>query len=146
MAMAEYSIDHAVIANLLKNDTAVFAEVYAVTKDAMEFWKSYANEHALNKHGDISQGKPHTLKSGYVDNPGDYRDSIRMRMVKNPTRIKGRVEATDYKSYWLEGYKHVNAHNDPPPEPMLHTLSHLMSSGLAIADDKSGFSADDEAA
>lgn len=136
MAMAEYSINHAVIAELLKNDAAVFAEVFAVTEAAMNHWKSIA---PVNKHGDIEAGKPHTLKSGYVDNPGDYRESIRMRMVKNPTRIKGRVEATDYKSYWLEGYKHVNPHNDPPPEPMLHTLSWLMSSGLAIADDKGGF-------
>lgn len=142
--MAEYSINHAVIAELLKNNPAVFAEVFAVTEAAMNHWKSIA---PVNKHGDIEAGKPHTLKSGYVDHPGDYRESIRMRMIKNPTRIKGRVEATDYKSYWLEGYKHVNAHNDPPPEPMLHTLSWLMASGLAIGDSKGGFSeADDEVA
>ncbi|MBO0884491.1 MAG: hypothetical protein J2P17_29990 [Mycobacterium sp.] len=144
MGMAEYSINHAVIADLLKNDTAVWSEVYEVTKETMEHWKDIA---PINKHGDISEGKPHKLKSGYVDEPGSYRDSIRMRMVKNPTRIKGRVEATDYKSYWLEGYKSVNAHNDPPPEPMLHTLSWLMGRGLAIADNKGALSdAADEAA
>jgi hypothetical protein len=130
---AEYSINHAVIAELLKNDPAVFAAVFGITEAAMEHWKSIA---PVNKHGDINAGKPHTLKSGYVDNPGDYKKSIRMRMIKNPTRIKGRVEATDYKSYWLEGIKTVNAHNDPPPEPMFHTLAWLMASGLAIADSK----------
>lgn len=123
MAMAEYSINHAVIADLMKNDPAVWAEVFAATEDAMEFWKSIA---PVNK-----TGKPHKLPSGYVDEPGSYRDSIRMRMINNPTRIKGRVEAPDYKAHWLE---HGSVHNEPPPEPMLHTLSYLRAQGFEIAD------------
>ena len=132
MAMAEYNINHEVIADILKNDTVVFAELYAVGEDAKEFWKDIA---PVNKYGDESAGEPHTLESGYVDEPGSYRDSIRMRMMKNPTRMKCRVEAVDYKVLWLEGIHSVNAHNDPPPEPMLHTLAHLKSLGLSFGGD-----------
>lgn len=125
MANAEYSIDHAVIADILKNDTAVFAALFAIAEDATEFWKSVA---PVNK-----TGLPHTLTSGYVDEPGSYRDSVRMRMIKNPTRMKARVEAADYKSFWLEGIKNINLHNPDPPEPMYQTLAHLMSMGLPHA-------------
>lgn len=46
--------------------------------------------------------KEHTLKSGYVDKPGDYRDSIEGMVVQGHRRMKGRVRATDYKAHWIE--------------------------------------------
>lgn len=126
---AEFQLDHALIKNFLLNDSIVFAALEEAGHKALEHWKEIA---PVNKKQDISAGKPHTLKSGYVDEPGSYRESIRMRMLKNPTRMKCRVEATDYKSYWLEGIKNPNKNNTPPPEPMMHTLAYMKSEGFGI--------------
>ncbi len=54
--------------------------------------------------------KEHTLKGGYVDKPGDYRDSIEASVVQGGKRMKGRVTAHDYKAHWIEyGTKHQPA-------------------------------------
>jgi anti-sigma factor RsiW len=54
--------------------------------------------------------KEHTLKGGYVDKPGDYRDSIEPSVVQGHRRMKGRVTAHDYKAHWIEyGSKHNTA-------------------------------------
>jgi hypothetical protein len=47
-------------------------------------------------------GKPHTLKGGYVDRPGDYRDSIEGTTLFVRGAWRGRVTARDYKSPWIE--------------------------------------------
>ena len=46
--------------------------------------------------------KEHTLKSGYVDHPGDYRDSIEGEVVLKNGRWIGRVIARDFKAHWIE--------------------------------------------
>ncbi|MFM9261870.1 hypothetical protein ACKAMS_24855 [Rhodococcus sp. 5A-K4] len=64
---------------------------------------AYAKEGAEYAKGIAPVAKaPHTLPSGYVDNPGDYRDSIEgVAMFKNGRWI-GRVIARDYKAFWIE--------------------------------------------
>lgn len=47
-------------------------------------------------------GRPHRLKSGYVDEPGDYQKSIRGDTVFKDGAWRGRVGAYDYKSHWIE--------------------------------------------
>lgn len=47
-------------------------------------------------------GKPHTLKGGYVDRPGDYRDSIEGTVLFVNGAWRGRVVARDYKAHWIE--------------------------------------------
>lgn len=46
--------------------------------------------------------RAHTLPSGYVDEPGDYRDSISGEVVFEKGAWRGRVIARDYKAHWIE--------------------------------------------
>ncbi|GAC70729.1 HK97 gp10 family phage protein [Gordonia soli] len=65
--------------------------------------------------------KRHTLKSGYVDEPGDYRDSIYGTTVFVGGRWRGRVGARDYKAHWIEyGTVHM-----PKRAVMRRTAEHL---------------------
>jgi len=56
---------------LFEDDSTVFAELERRAREAMEFWKEIARS---------TNRQAHKLSSGYVDEPGDYRKSIRMRM------------------------------------------------------------------
>lgn len=47
-------------------------------------------------------GRPHVLKSGYVDRPGDYRNSIRGDTIFKNGAWRGRVGAYDWKAHLLE--------------------------------------------
>ena len=47
-------------------------------------------------------GRPHTLKSGYVDRPGDYRNSIRGDVIFKDGAWRGRVGAYDWKAHMIE--------------------------------------------
>ncbi|GAB3211345.1 hypothetical protein [Nocardia tengchongensis] len=47
-------------------------------------------------------GKPHKLKSGYVDEPGDYRNSIRGDVLFKDGAWRGRVGAYDWKAHIIE--------------------------------------------
>jgi hypothetical protein len=114
---ASYKIDANVFADYLKNSSEMHAKLAEIGAEAVEIWQDKA---PVNK-----TGKPHTLPSGYVDNPGDYRDSIRYKIMRNPTRMKVRIMATDYKAHWIEyGTKKMEAMH-----PMADTREEMISRG-----------------
>ncbi|MGW0052045.1 hypothetical protein [Nocardia nova] len=66
-------------------------------------------------------GKPHRLPSGYVDQPGDYRNSIRGETLFKDGRWRGRVGAYDWKSHLLE----YGTRKMPKVAVMRRTAGHL---------------------
>jgi len=46
--------------------------------------------------------REHTLKSGYVDHPGQYRDSIRIQVLMQRGIKRWRVFTDDFKRFWIE--------------------------------------------
>lgn len=76
------------------------------------YWESFDHPHS----------RTHTLKSGYVENPGDYAKSIKITYITRATGFrKARVEATDYKAHWIEyGCEHM-----PEFAPRQATLDHF---------------------
>jgi hypothetical protein len=60
--------------------------------EARDYWKSIAPVGT----------KEHTLKSGYVDHPGQYRDSIRIQVVVVRGIKRWRVFTDDFKRFWIE--------------------------------------------
>jgi hypothetical protein len=76
----------------LATSTVLKARMLELAKKGEEHAKSIApvGEHA------------HTLKSGYRDEPGDYKDSIEGMVVMKNGRWVGRVIARDYKAHWIE--------------------------------------------
>lgn len=69
--------------------------------------------------------RPHTLPSGYVNNPGDYRKSIEGTVVFEKGRWIGRVGAQDWKAHWIE-YGTVKM---PKQAIMRRTAAHLRGTG-----------------
>jgi hypothetical protein len=57
-----------------------------------DYWKSIAP---------VST-REHALKSGYVDHPGQYRDSIRIQLVYIRGMKRWRVFTDDFKRFWIE--------------------------------------------
>lgn len=70
-------------------------------------------------------GKPHKLKGGYVDMPGDYRDSIRGEVIFKDGAWRGRVGAYDWKAHIVE----YGADGKPRFSIMRRTAAHLRGSG-----------------
>lgn len=89
---SRYFIDKNLVADFLKNSSFVHLALEEAGKEAVEIWRKYAPVGT----------KEHTTKGGYLDKPGSYRDSIRYKIVRNPTRMKCRVYTNDYKAHWLE--------------------------------------------
>lgn len=76
---ANYKVDANIFADYLKNSSQIHARLTHAGKEAVEIWQGEAPV-----------------------NSGAYRDSIRYKIVRNPTRMKVRVMATDFKAFWLE--------------------------------------------
>lgn len=77
----------------------VRAELIDRATKARDYWRSIA---PVGTH-------EHTLKSGHVDKPGDYRDSIQIEYRRLPNGVMAaRIVAKDYKAAWIEyGSKHM---------------------------------------
>ncbi|QIS06759.1 hypothetical protein F5X71_34610 [Nocardia brasiliensis] len=89
---SRYRVDANAFADFLKNSSYIHAELTRAGQEAVAIWK------ALAPVGN----RTHITRGGYVDRPGSYRDSIRYKIMRNPTRMKVRVYTTDYKAHWLE--------------------------------------------
>lgn len=62
------------------------------------YWESFPHPHS----------RVHSLRSGYVERPGDYSKSIRIKYMEHGRFIKARITAHDYKAHWIEyGAKHM---------------------------------------
>lgn len=119
--LGEGAIDKAMIGSV-----AVREGVMAKAKEVQEYWVNYWNEL------DHPWSRVHTLKSGYVEEPGDYANSIRIYYLRTRSGFfKARVWARDYKSHWIEygAARHISGW--PPPHmaggmpefaPRQHTL------------------------
>ncbi|GLP75676.1 hypothetical protein TUM20983_27860 [Mycobacterium antarcticum] len=85
----------------------------------VDYWESY--EHPFSRS--------HTLRSGYVENPGDYAESIKVKFMKSAEGLPmARVTAHDYKARWIEyGSTHM-----PEFAPRAATVDHFGGTGKAI--------------
>lgn len=64
----------------------------------IEYWESFDHPHS----------RVHTLRSGYVERPGDYSNSIRIKFMSHGRFMKARVTAHDFKAHWIEyGSSHM---------------------------------------
>ena len=101
----------------IAESVAVRAGLMAKAEEVKEFWQDYwmAFDHPHSRE--------HTLKSGYVERPGDYEKSIRVKFLPATETgfMKARVQAYDYKAHWIEyGCIHM-----PEFAPRAATLEHF---------------------
>lgn len=71
---------------------ALMAKAQEVQEMWIEYWESFDHPHS----------KVHTLRSGYVERPGDYSNSIRIKFMDHGRFMKARVTAHDFKAHWIE--------------------------------------------
>jgi hypothetical protein len=97
--------------------------VMRLAEEARQFWIEYweAFDHPFSRE--------HALRSGYVEKPGDYSNSIKIKFGKTADgQPKARITAHDYKAHWIEyGSKHM-----PPFAPRAATVSAFGGSGKTI--------------
>jgi hypothetical protein len=95
---------------------AVKAALIHKANEVKEYWVDYWNSipHPY--------ARVHTLKSGYVEHPGDYAKSINISYIRKMNGFtKARIKATDYKAHWIEyGCEHM-----PEFAPRAATLEHF---------------------
>jgi hypothetical protein len=92
----EVGISQADIDKAIAESAEVKQAVVEKANEAKDFWRSIA---PVNKYGDEEAGKPHVY-NGHTDDPGDYRDSIRIKYEKGGREAK--VYTNDYKSAGIE--------------------------------------------
>jgi hypothetical protein len=102
------------------------AEIKQAVRDkaieARDYWRSIA---PVNKYGDEGAGKPHVY-DGHTDDPGDYRDSIRIKFEKGGREAK--VYTNDYKARWIE----YGTSKMPEYAPAQRTVDHFGGSGHEV--------------
>lgn len=77
----------------------------------IEYWESFDHPHS----------KVHMLRSGYVERPGDYSKSIRIKYMSHGRFMKARITAHDYKAHWIE----YGSSRMPEFAPRAAMLSHF---------------------
>lgn len=109
-----FSVDQ--IERAIAADVGIQAALMRKANEVRDYWVEYWNSI------DHPYAREHTLKSGYVEKPGDYAKSIRISYIRKANGFaKARVKATDYKSHWIEyGAKHM-----PEFAPRAATLEHF---------------------
>jgi hypothetical protein len=92
--------------------------------EAREFWVDYweSFDHPFSRE--------HALKSGYVEKPGDYSESIKIKEGRTKDGAPmATVGSRDYKAHWIEyGSSHM-----PPFAPRAATVSEFEGSGKNIS-------------
>lgn len=79
----------------MREAVEVKAAVIARAKEVEEYWKGIAP---------VSDRGPHPLRKGglYIENPGDYRKSIRTKYVTGATGFSAKVGTKSPIAHWLE--------------------------------------------
>ncbi|MCV7422993.1 hypothetical protein H7K45_20785 [Mycobacterium yunnanensis] len=112
------------IEQAIVNSPAVLAAVMERAAEARQFWVDYweAFDHPYSR--------THTLRSGYVENPGDYANSIRVKFMRTPEGAPmARITAHDYKAHWIEyGSAHM-----PEFACRAATVAHFGGTGKSIS-------------
>lgn len=108
----------------LASNLAIRAELMKRAEEVRTFWVDYWEAF------DHPESRTHTLRSGYVENPGDYAASIKVKFIEavGGQLFKARITAHDYKAHWIEyGSRHM-----PPFAPRAATLSYF-GGGTAVS-------------
>lgn len=92
-------ISEAEIVAAQANSPLVQAHVIEIAEQAADYWENLAPVGT----------REHTLKSGYVDHPGDYQRAIQITYTRTNGMPSARVADTDFKRAWLE---YGSIHND----------------------------------
>jgi hypothetical protein len=99
-------------------------ELMKRAEEVRQFWVDYWESF------DHPYSREHTLRSGYVERPGDYAKSIKVKFIEaGPgTLFKARITAHDYKAHWIE----YGSSRMPEFAPRAATLSHF-GGGTAVS-------------
>jgi hypothetical protein len=81
----------------MASNAEVAEAVYKRAQEAREFWMDYWES------SDHPYSREHALRSGYVERPGDYSDSVKIKYGKAKEGApKATVGTRDYKAAWIE--------------------------------------------
>lgn len=116
-------MDIAEIDKAMAESAEVLKAVMDRAREAREYWIDYwlSFDHPFSRE--------HTLRSGYVEKPGDYENGIRVKFLRTPEGLPmARVTSHDYKSAWVEyGSSHM-----PEFAPRAATVAHYGGTGKSI--------------
>lgn len=93
----------------VKTNPQFKALVYIKAMQAMNYWKSIAP---------VSERPAHPLQKGgqYMDEPGDYKKSIKVKFWHNAKGFGARVYSNDAKAHWIEWGSHPGGKNYQPEQ------------------------------
>lgn len=116
-AQVEAAFGKGVIEREIANSLEIKAELMHRAEEVRKFWIDYWEAF------DHPHSKTHTLRSGHVENPGDYSASIKVKFIEASGRhlFMARVTAHDYKAHWIE----YGSSRMPEFAPRAATLSHF---------------------
>jgi len=80
------------LADSLMVREALMKRAVEVQEMWIAYWESFPHPHS----------KVHMLRSGYIERPGDYAKSIRIKYMEHGKFMKARITAHDYKAHWIE--------------------------------------------
>ncbi len=107
-ALNDVGLTQAKIDKAVGESIVVSEAVIRKAKEVQEYWKSIA---PVSDRGPHPLGKTNS-GNGYIDEPGDYRDSIMVTYQRKPGGyFSAKVGTKDPKAHWLE---YGSVHNLPP--------------------------------
>jgi len=108
------AIDAAIADSVIVRE-AIMNKAEEVREMWIAYWEAFEHPHS----------RVHTLRSGYVERPGDYANSIRIKYMNHGRFMKARVTAHDYKAHWIE----YGSTRMPEFAPRAAMLSHFGAGG-----------------
>jgi len=122
--LIESAIGLDAIDEALAESVEVAEAVRKRAEEARDFWVDYWESF------DHPYSREHTLRSGYVERPGDYSASIKIKFLKTAEGAPmARVTAHDYKAKWIE----YGSSRMPEFAPRAATVAHFGGQGKAIS-------------
>jgi hypothetical protein len=123
-ALIESAIGLDAITKEMAENAEVADAVHKRAEEAREFWVDYWESF------DHPYSREHALRSGYMEKPGDYSKSIKVKFMKTADGAPmARITAHDFKAKWIEyGSAHM-----PTFAPRAATVSHFGGTGKSIS-------------
>jgi hypothetical protein len=94
-SLVEAAFGAGVIEAELADNPMILDGLIKRAEEVRDFWVDYWEGF------DHPKSKRHVLRSGYVENPGDYSKSIKIKIIGGSVP-KARITAHDYKAHWIE--------------------------------------------
>lgn len=119
--LADIGLDAKSMANFVAKSAEIKAGIISKAHEAQEYWKSIAP---------VSTRPAHPLQKGsvHIEEPGDYRDSIRVRYEKKGG-FSARVYSNDPVARWVEYGSHPGGKNYQPEQACAaRTVEHFNGS------------------